>query len=315
MNKPEQTQFIESRIFRDMYITKLYVLDKIKILSLLPDDEHMTSSQVADYYETKDMTIRQLVIRHREELLGDGLKILRGSDLKEFKKKIELHNVTLTAKSNLTLFNRRCCLRIGMLLRDSEVAKQVRTYLLNIEEQANQEQKSSATKGSGWEGKDIILYDLIVTTMNSGGTFTDACKIASVKLSKSVNACKTRYSRHLKHIIQNEDLKNKIRHPEENRKPKNNSIDEINLLKKLIDDLRNDSNDLLKKRLEFLEFEVEQLKQERKRLQTKNRKLSEELSSFKAVVRAAMNVKLSDEIKSFKMDKNGNLERVLKNKI
>lgn len=254
LNKPEQTQFIESRIFRDMYITKLYVLDKIKILSLLPDDEHMTSSQVADYYETKDMTIRQLVIRHREELLGDGLKILRGSDLKEFKKKIELHNVTLTAKSNLTLFNRRCCLRIGMLLRDSEVAKQVRTYLLNIEEQAN-------------------------------------------------------HSRHLKHIIQNEDLKNKIRHPEENRKPKNNSIDEMNLLKELINDLTNDNNKLIKKRLESLQLEIEQLKQERKRLVTKNKKLSEELSSFKAVVRAAMSVKLSDEIKSFKMDKNGNLER------
>ena len=38
-------------------------------------------------------------------------------------------------KCNL-LFNRRSILRVGMLLRDSDVAKSVRTYLLNVERDA-----------------------------------------------------------------------------------------------------------------------------------------------------------------------------------
>jgi hypothetical protein len=41
----------------------------------------------------------------------------------------------------VALFTRRAILRVGMLLRDSEIAKEVRTQLLNIEEKTTQEQK------------------------------------------------------------------------------------------------------------------------------------------------------------------------------
>ncbi|WP_242479850.1 hypothetical protein [Bacillus cereus group sp. N21] len=40
------------------------------------------------------------------------------------------------------LFPKRAILRVGMLLRDSEVAKEVRTQLLNIEENSKQEVKT-----------------------------------------------------------------------------------------------------------------------------------------------------------------------------
>ncbi|HHB2937638.1 MULTISPECIES: hypothetical protein [Bacillus cereus group] len=43
---------------------------------------------------------------------------------------------------NVALFPKRAILRIGMLLRDSEVAKEVRTQLLNIEENTATEIKT-----------------------------------------------------------------------------------------------------------------------------------------------------------------------------
>jgi len=51
-------------------------------------------------------------------------------------------DIDFNNKSN-TLLPRRAILRIGMLLRDSEVAKEVRSQLLNIEEKASDEIKIS----------------------------------------------------------------------------------------------------------------------------------------------------------------------------
>ncbi len=99
---------------------------------MLPDHLHVTTEMGAEYYEVDKMVIRLVVHRHRDELKSDGMKVLRGDELQRFKK--ELQNVTLKARSKLTILPRRAVLRIGMLLRDSEVAKKVHSYLLNVEQ-------------------------------------------------------------------------------------------------------------------------------------------------------------------------------------
>ena len=59
----------------------------------------------------------------------DGYKIMSSSELEKF------HFETLEIPNRgLAIFPRRAILRIGCLLRDSEVAKLVRSYLLNAEE-------------------------------------------------------------------------------------------------------------------------------------------------------------------------------------
>lgn len=126
--------FIESRFLRDANVVRIEVLNKVKALTMLPDDTHVTVDMAASYYEVPDFHIRTTINRHRDELTKDGLKTLRGEELKEFKEIIAIHNVSLNAKANLLIIPRRALLRIGMLLRDSEVAKQVRSYLLNVEQ-------------------------------------------------------------------------------------------------------------------------------------------------------------------------------------
>lgn len=132
---------IESPTLRAQYVDRVDVLDKVKALSLLPDGVHMTTELVADYYEVDVETIKSVVRRNRKELEQNGLKRLESEDLREFER------VNLTPSPNrrsLNIFNRRAILNVGQLLTGSAVAKNVRAYLLNVEEVATHEQRSEA---------------------------------------------------------------------------------------------------------------------------------------------------------------------------
>lgn len=328
-----QENFVENLQLRNAYIDRIEILDKVKILTMLPDDEHLTTSMVSEYYLVEEVTIRQVIVRNNDELVHDGLKVVKGTELKHIKSTL-LQNVTELKKiPSLTLLNRRCVLRVGMLLRKSEIAKQVRTYLLNIEQHSTQEQRSKAVTGSSWDNKDLILYDIIINEINRGGTLNSACAIASEKLGKSQNACRSRYTSSIKPRIDNEDLKRKIegnrknlRHNDENseelpgidvcNKPTwqelmlNSVLVEFDEMKKHIEDLQNEKNALLEEKVESLQSKNSTLQSVIKNLKREKEKISDELVQTKGIIASAIDIKVSSEIKStFRMDKNGNLER------
>lgn len=133
---------IESRTMRDQHVYRDEVLEKVKAVAFLTDEYELTLQSAADYYEVPVDTVRGIVKRHREEFNDYGeLRLLKGKLLKEFKEGL-VHDVPeLKTAPSLTLINRRGLLRIGMLLTESEVAKTVRNYLLNVEEVSESEQK------------------------------------------------------------------------------------------------------------------------------------------------------------------------------
>ncbi|MEU1401616.1 restriction endonuclease [Streptomyces sp. NPDC005728] len=130
-----ESALLESKTLRDSVLERTDVLDRVKALSLLPDGMHVTTAMVAAYFGVTVEVIRQLSKRHRDELETNGMAVLRGADLRKF----ESDNVSLSlgsypqARRSLTIYSRRAVLTIAMLLRDSEVARQVRTYLLDME--------------------------------------------------------------------------------------------------------------------------------------------------------------------------------------
>lgn len=126
---------IESKSLRESVIDRTDVLNKVKALTMLPDDLHITMEMTAEYYEVPKQTINSLIFDNREEVEADGLKTLKGAELNSFK---EL-GVIGRNSSSLVIVPRRAILRIGMLLRDSLVARRVRDYLLNVEEIARVE--------------------------------------------------------------------------------------------------------------------------------------------------------------------------------
>ncbi|MEU0895433.1 restriction endonuclease [Streptomyces massasporeus] len=90
---------------------------------------HVTTAMVASYFSVTVEVIRALVHDHRPELEASGYRVLTGTELSDFK---QLSGIQSRTRS-LALFSRRAVLNIAMLLRDSEVTRQVRVYLLDME--------------------------------------------------------------------------------------------------------------------------------------------------------------------------------------
>ncbi|HDR3433535.1 hypothetical protein FNE58_07165 [Bacillus thuringiensis] len=149
----EVIDLIESKAQRDELAGRIGVLEKVRKLLLLPNMEFATTRQVAEYYEVQPEVIRQIHVRHLQELKEDGHITMTGKSLAE-KLVCEVNSHTTVSKGNghlllkydghetqlpyatVGLYPKRSILRIGMLLRDSEVAREVRTQLLNLEEKA-----------------------------------------------------------------------------------------------------------------------------------------------------------------------------------
>ncbi|PWI52214.1 hypothetical protein [Sulfoacidibacillus thermotolerans] len=143
---------IESRLRRDRLVEHLDVLDRVKALSALPDGLNVTVEMAANYYDVEKQTIVNLIYDYHSELEDDGLKVLRGNELKEFaaflKKVANIGEFVSPKTRSLTLIPRRALLRIGMVLRDSEVAKAVRSYLLDVEKIARHDAPTVITKAT-----------------------------------------------------------------------------------------------------------------------------------------------------------------------
>ncbi|WP_010499918.1 hypothetical protein [Paenibacillus elgii] len=224
-NLAYQDKFISDTGFQDQYIEKVEVLNKVKLATLLPDNEHMTAKMVAEYFEVDyNSTIKPLIFRKRSILEQDGLRTLKGAGLKEFKAKLQ--GATLSATAHLTIIPRRAILRIGMMLQDSEVAEHLRTYLLNIEEKSTKEQRSQSLDHLGtWTPKEeLILLDCFYSTINNGGSLNEAAQKASEKINHTKAACLLRYTKKLKNIITDESFFETVKSNKRNKRRKNNKI-------------------------------------------------------------------------------------------
>lgn len=134
---PSEVALLESRAMRDEHQGRVEVLDKVKALVMLPDGMHVTTEGVAHYFEVHRGTVHNIARRHRDELEASGMITLKGSELQSF----EVLNLNTSKESypqgraHLRLYTRRSVLNIAMLLRDSDIARCVRTYLLDAEEE------------------------------------------------------------------------------------------------------------------------------------------------------------------------------------
>ena len=129
-------------------INKVDVLDQVGKLLSLGKTEFSTLKQVSEYFGVPEETIKTVIARHRIELNKDGVKCYKVDDMnkmftlnllsqEQHIKIISIDGEKITIPNRgLSLFPKRAVLRIGMLLRDSKVAAELRSRLLNIYEAA-----------------------------------------------------------------------------------------------------------------------------------------------------------------------------------
>lgn len=111
-------------------------LNKAKALLMASwqSERWATTEQMAEFYQVPVATVQQAARRHKQEFQEDGLSKKGRKELKALPRQVaDLLSVSPNAGS-VVLWNPRAALRLGMLLRDSEVAKQVRSLILNVVE-------------------------------------------------------------------------------------------------------------------------------------------------------------------------------------
>lgn len=190
----KEMDLLKRKEAREDCIARVEVLDKVGELLLLPNTEYATTEQVANYYEVGIEAINSLVKDHREELQGNGFRVFKNSDIKvfdlKFFKDFKKNRSVITYIMNdgeelkvgnkgVSLFPKRAILNVGMLLRDSEVAKEIRTRLLDIVHDASKQNNNEETIVENVvneisEEKQLML-DRIEAEMN--GDFETVCVI------------------------------------------------------------------------------------------------------------------------------------------
>lgn len=146
----KEIELLENKEMRDSLVERLDVLDKVGSLLLLDELQMATTEQVAKYFNATVDTIKMCVSNNREEIELDGYKTYKAKDIEEIASHVSKEILLTRNRANfkvtnsngeeilsgggrgVALFPKRAILRVGMLLRDSEVAKELRTRLLDI---------------------------------------------------------------------------------------------------------------------------------------------------------------------------------------
>ena len=86
-------------------------------------------------------TVQTILLRNKSEFVDDGLHETKGKDLKALRSQ-GMFTLNIPEKTTrLNIWTPRAAIRLGMLLRDSDVAKQVRTVLLDLAQIVPQQQE------------------------------------------------------------------------------------------------------------------------------------------------------------------------------
>ena len=148
MNNITESVLVESRSARTSAISNfsddraLELLNKAKalVMAVWQGTAIATNAQVAEFYEISEDVVRDNIRRNKEEFESDGLRVVKGKQLKDLlaigSEKISQPKSTTI----LTLWTPRAAARLGMALRDSLVARQVRSTILDIVEAVNPQQ-------------------------------------------------------------------------------------------------------------------------------------------------------------------------------
>lgn len=190
----KEVDLLQKKEVREEYMTRLEVLDSVGELLMLPNTEMATVKQVAEYFGVGERAITSLIFDNKDEMESNGYKVYKGGEInvfhvisfKEFTKNRGNYKFTLdngeelsVGGKGLALFTKRAILNVAMLLRDSEVAKEIRSRLLDIVHDASksQEGKKSIVENVVTEINEEkqLMLDRIEAEMN--GDFDTVCVI------------------------------------------------------------------------------------------------------------------------------------------
>lgn len=151
------------------------IQEKLAIEGMLFEGEYRyTKKMVADFYGVEERTIERYLETHSDELKHNGYILCKGKLLKEFKLRFAPVINIGSKTTQLGLFNFRSFLNIGMLLTDSEQAKKMRSFILDIVITTINEKTGGGTKFINL--RDINYYPAAIQEDNYRRVLTSSMK-------------------------------------------------------------------------------------------------------------------------------------------
>ena len=182
-----ENQLLENKELRDKNLGRVEVLDQVKELLMLGDTEFATIEMVAKYYEVTRKVIEKVIERNLDELKSNGYLVQSKENLLTYKMSIKTKrggfdildkegNVIASGNNKgIALFSKRAILNVGMLLRDSKIAQELRSRLLDVVHDAETEEASVKTIIEEIDEEKQLMMDRIQAEIN--GDFEEVCII------------------------------------------------------------------------------------------------------------------------------------------
>ncbi len=150
-----------SNIDRQNILNNGIVLENLRtylgVPGLLFNEEYKyTKQQISDFYLIDISTIERYLENNEKELKHNGYEVLKGKNLKTFKEQFG-HILNLSKNTaHLGIFNFRSFLNLGMLLSESEIAKALRSKILDIVIDSLNEKVGGSTKYINQRDEDFF---------------------------------------------------------------------------------------------------------------------------------------------------------------
>lgn len=182
-----ENQLLENKELREKNLGRVEVLDQVKELLMLGDTEFATTEMVAKYYEVNRKVIEKVTERNLDELKSNGYLVQSKENLLTYKMSIKTKrggfdvldkegNIIASGNNKgIALFSKRAILNVGMLLRDSKIAQELRSRLLDVVHDSETEEASIKTIIEEIDEEKQLMMDRIQAEIN--GDFEEVCII------------------------------------------------------------------------------------------------------------------------------------------
>ena len=157
------------------YIVIMQLQDYVGIPGMYFKEQYVfTKQQIAEFYQIDVVTIERYLENNEKELKHNGYNVLKGKSLKEFKEEFG-HILNLSSRTpQLGVFNFRSFLNIGMLLVESDMAKALRSKMLDIVIDSLNQKTGGSTKYINQRDEDF--FNTILKEPHYRKEFTNALK-------------------------------------------------------------------------------------------------------------------------------------------
>lgn len=150
---------------------------KVLVMAYWQGSQYCTTVDVAEWYGVTQEVIRDNVRRNKEELRSDGIKVVKGRELKAIRPSFNFDRSTAI----LNLWTPKAVLKLGLFLRDSQTAIAVRKLLgspnperpltfteYDIQSDLNQLKQGTREKRLPSKRRIDILDGIVITEVKRG---------------------------------------------------------------------------------------------------------------------------------------------------